>query len=245
MDGVSSIESDNEFEVLYACESGSRAWGFASSDSDYDVRGIFVYPKDRYLSILSARDTCSRSLPRDLDISLWDIRKALSHYRKSNATIYEWLQSPITYLDRNKFRDRLWEMREIYFSPLAAMHHYLGIAKGVLHRIEGAEIRIKQYFYILRPLLAAEWIGKDGTPPSVEFSDLYERAELTPDIRQLIQELWDQKVQATEKDAIPLIPELQAYIVKTWDALDEQCQTFSRKSTDAEPLDELFREMLG
>ncbi|MEM7371766.1 MAG: nucleotidyltransferase domain-containing protein [Bacteroidota bacterium] len=245
LDGMSSIEAENGFSVLFACESGSRAWGFASSDSDYDVRGIFAYPRDNYLSIVPRRDICSRTLPGDLDISCWDIRKALSHFRKSNATLFEWLQSPIFYLDRQNFRDRLWEMRESYFAPRVALHHYLGIAKGVLLRLEGEQIRIKQYFYILRPLLAAEWIAKTQQPPSVEFADLFEQATLSAGIRTIIQELWDQKIQVTEKDSISLIPELQAYIVQAWEALDEASQQYEKRETKVEPLNELFRDMLA
>ena len=242
--GLSEIEASRNLTVLYACESGSRAWGFASPDSDYDVRGIFVYPQSKYLSIRQAKDTVTVDLPGDLDISLWDIRKALSHILKSNATLFEWLQSPIVYTDHRGFRDRLWEMREVYFSPRAAMHHYLGIAKGVLERRGEDQIRIKQYFYILRPLFAANWISQFQTPPSVLFSELLEAVDLSPKLEQLIQELWEKKVNAKEKDSIPLIPELEGYIVREWQRLNEKTADFASQKGDSEPLDELFRLML-
>ena len=94
------IESRHGCRVLFAVESGSRAWGFASSDSDYDVRGVFAKPLDWYLQLKSdVPDTIVEELPGDIDVSLWDLRKALLQMAKSNASFLEWLGSPIIYRD--------------------------------------------------------------------------------------------------------------------------------------------------
>ncbi len=95
---LKKIEREHKVKILYAIESGSRVWGFASQDSDFDVRFIYVHHKDWYLSIESKRDVIEMPLEGDLDINGWDLTKALGLFRKSNPPLYEWLQSPIVYL---------------------------------------------------------------------------------------------------------------------------------------------------
>jgi len=124
------IEKEKGIRILYACETGSRGWGFASPDSDFDIRFIYVHPRDSYLSINNPQDTIS-SIFEDggevLDFNAWDLRKTLHHLRKSNATPCEWLQSPILYFQEENFREELWGMAQQFFNPQAAVHHYLGI----------------------------------------------------------------------------------------------------------------------
>src|SRR5690349_14763485 len=92
---LNKIENEFRVRILYACESGSRAWGFPSPDSDFDVRFIYVHDRDWYLSLSEDRDTIEKNLPGDLDIGGWDIRKTLRLISKSNVIPLEWLQSPI------------------------------------------------------------------------------------------------------------------------------------------------------
>src|ERR1051325_12100355 len=94
---IAQIGQEEQVQVLYACESGSRAWGFASTDSDYDVRFVYCHPSNWYLSILDRPDVIERPIENDVDLSGWDVRKALQLFRKSNPPLLEWLDSPILY----------------------------------------------------------------------------------------------------------------------------------------------------
>jgi uncharacterized protein len=121
---IKTIEKSHGVQVLYACESGSRAWGFASPDSDYDVRFIYVQPRKNYLSIHDRRDVIELPVNEILDINGWDIRKALQLFLKSNAPLYEWLQSPIVYQQETDFAAELRGLMPSYFSKRAGCHHY-------------------------------------------------------------------------------------------------------------------------
>jgi predicted nucleotidyltransferase len=132
---LSSIEKDEEVQILYACESGSRAWGFASADSDYDVRFIYLRPKKWYLSINleHKRDVIELPITSGLDVNGWDLRKALQLFQRSNPPLLEWLGSPIVYLEKYSVIPRMRELREICYSPIACQYHYYKMAKGNYH----------------------------------------------------------------------------------------------------------------
>ena len=157
---LNAIEYKSNVRILYACESGSRAWGFASPDSDYDVRFIYVHPREHYLSVDEQRDVIELPINDLLDINGWELRKALRLFKKSNGPLYEWLQSPVVYDQNNEFIDDLKNLMPHYFSPRANMHHYLSMAKTVFESdLAGGEVRLKKYFYALRPILACRWIA--------------------------------------------------------------------------------------
>jgi len=120
---IRDIEKERHVRILYACESGSRAWGFASPDSDYDVRFIYVQPVNHYLSIRERKDVIELPVNQLLDINGWDIRKALQLFLKSNGPLYEWLQSPIVYKEENGFAQKLRSLMPAYFSHRAGCHH--------------------------------------------------------------------------------------------------------------------------
>lgn len=158
LDKLRQIEKDNHIKILFACESGSRGWEFPSPDSDYDVRFIYVRTVNEYLSVAEKQDHLSFPINDELDIYGWDLTKVLRLVRKSNTTPFEWLQSPIVYLEEPGFRDELMVLCKLYFSQRSNTHHYLGIAKGAMNTMNAAgEITIKKLFYILRPLLASKW----------------------------------------------------------------------------------------
>src|SRR3954468_4332579 len=95
---LKQIEEHYKVKVLYACETGSRAWGFPSPDSDYDVRMIYVHEPDWYLSLSEGKDAIE-AMDGDLDVTGWDFRKCLRLLWKSNGTLLERIQSPIVYRD--------------------------------------------------------------------------------------------------------------------------------------------------
>jgi predicted nucleotidyltransferase len=170
-------------------ESGSRAWGFASPDSDYDVRFIYVRPKEFYLRLDKTRDVIEWQLDETLDINGWDIQKALILLHKSNPTLFEWNSSPIVYKTTDEWKS-IAAMINRYFVAKSGIYHYLSTAKtNYREYLKGDLVRYKKYFYVLRPLLACKWILAEGTPPPMEFQVLMEKyldADLKPDVEKLL-----------------------------------------------------------
>ena len=173
---LKSIEKQYDISVLYTCESGSRAWGFPSTDSDFDVRFIYAHRPQWYLTLNEKKDTITENFPNDLDVSGWDIRKALNHFAKSNATIYEWLDSPIVYLNSNGFAERLRNLVPDFFNPIKAFYHYSESGKKILEQERTDDsISVKKLMYVLRSFLACEWIFQKSSMPPTLFKNIYEQ----------------------------------------------------------------------
>lgn len=111
---LSELETEYQMRILSAVEYGSHAYGYASEDSDHDIRLIYVYPMERYLSLSSPKDSID-VMEGDLDISGWELKRTLSHVAKSNATFWEWIQSPVI-LDRLGFMEQLKNAARPYFA---------------------------------------------------------------------------------------------------------------------------------
>jgi predicted nucleotidyltransferase len=199
--------------ILYACESGSRAWGFESVDSDYDVRFIYLYPGSWYLSVFPGEDVIERPINDNLDISGWDLRKALQLLRKSNPPLLEWLQSPIVYQENPSAVSRLRGLIPHYYSPAACHYHYLHMAEGNYRQyLQGQEVWIKKYFYVLRPVLACLWIERGYGVVLTEFDKLVERVVDRPAVNQAIDELLRRKRAGEELDRGPRIPAISDFL---------------------------------
>ncbi|MCP4442340.1 MAG: nucleotidyltransferase domain-containing protein [Aureispira sp.] len=243
---LKELEQKYNITILYSCESGSRAWGFASPDSDWDVRFIYSYPKDYYLSIDSHEETLNFEIDEnDLDLAGWEIRKVLRLFRSSNATPYEWLQSPIHYMERFDFVNRLWQLRTEYFRPRATAHHYLGLTKKS-HKtgLQGEKFNIKKYFYVLRPLLAAWWIIEHKEAPPMEFVPLLALIKDQPDVYKAILELTERKKQANESDYIAPVPIIEQFITTTMEYCATHVGALPLDITPSDNLNALFRNLL-
>ncbi|MGJ7500597.1 nucleotidyltransferase domain-containing protein [Variovorax sp. ZT5P49] len=176
MEALRDIEAKHDVTVLFACESGSRGWGFASPDSDYDVRFIYVNRLPWYLTVMPRRDVIEVPISGDLDINGWDLRKALGLMRESNPTLLEWLRSPIMYRDDAVAMPRFRALSEAVFSNARGWHHYSSMAKkNFREHLQADEVRYKKYLYVLRPLLAARWIRSQPGVPPMRFADLAQR----------------------------------------------------------------------
>ncbi|RYD82360.1 MAG: nucleotidyltransferase domain-containing protein [Sphingobacteriales bacterium] len=241
---LKAIEQRENIRILYCCESGSRAWGFASNDSDYDVRFIYVHPQDWYLSINDKKDSIEYPLIGELDFGGWEIRKALRLMRKSNAVIFEWLQSPIIYLEKENFANRIWPLAEKCFAPKAAINHYLGLAVNTYNSIKSShQTKAKKYFYVIRPVLAAYWIAQKGTIPPMEYHKLLQLIG-DKNILSILENLLENKRTSAEGDLIDVIPELHGFLDSIFAFCDEKKNQFDRKHTDIVILDKFFREFL-
>ncbi len=186
---LNEIEEREHVKILHAVESGSRAWGFASPESDYDVRFLYIRPQEQYLRLDKTRDVIEWQLDNTLDINGWDIAKALRLLHKSNPTLFEWNASPIVYKTTTEW-EAVATMINRYFVAKSGLYHYLSTAKhNYCEYLKGETVRYKKYFYVLRPLLACKWILAKGTPPPMLFSELtkpYLEDAIKPDVEALL-----------------------------------------------------------
>ena len=243
---LNEIEKNHNVVILYACESGSRAWGFPSADSDYDVRFIYLRPVKWYLSVEEKRDVIEVPINEQLDINGWDLRKALQLFRKSNPPLMEWLGSPIIYMDKYSIRSSLREMGKSYYSPFTCFHHYLGTARNHYREAtQGEGIKIKSYFYTLRTLLATRWVEAGYGVIPTEFEILLERMVTSSALKAEIQELLNLKKTGIEKDHKPHLPGISEYIEVELARLENSQISLENKSAPYEILDNIFQKALA
>lgn len=210
---LTEIEEKENVRVLHAVESGSRAWGFASPDSDYDVRFIYVRTKNDYLRLETVKDTIDWELDETLDINGWDVRKALQHFHKSNATVFEWANSPIIYKTTDEWK-KIYETGKQYFSCRSAMYHYYGTAQKTYNEYLNEEyVKYKKYFYALRPILAAKWIEKKKCPPPVLFQELVDEV-LEEDMKAPVARLVERKIKMSESDKAKRLVKISNYLLE-------------------------------
>ncbi len=210
-----ALEIEHGVKILYACESGSRAWGFASLDSDYDVRFFYLQRPEWYLSINRERERDVIELPieGDLDINGWDLRKALQLFQKSNPPLLEWLGSPIVYMEPYTIADKMRALTPSCYSPLACMHHYFKMAKeNYRDYLQGEEVSLKKYLYVIRPILAVIWIERETGVMPTEFHKLIEGVVDDEAVKGAIMELLRVKIRGTELERGPKIPAISNFL---------------------------------
>ncbi|AUS08152.1 hypothetical protein C1X05_04460 [Laceyella sacchari] len=247
LDELRHIEEKHGVKILYACESGSRAWGFPSQNSDYDVRFLYVHPVAWYLSIEEKRDVIECPIHDMLDINGWELRKALKLFKKSNPPLLEWLYSPIQYHEAYTVAERLRQLAQKAFSPRAAIYHYLHMAKGNFRGyLTGERVKIKKYFYVLRPVLGCLWIQKHQTMPPLVFEQLVE--ELIPEgsrLRADIDALLVRKKAGDELDVGALVESIHVFLEEQIAHLEKVAGEMPvAEGVSTAQLDELFRSAL-
>lgn len=241
---LNEIEEKENVTILYAAESGSRAWGFASADSDYDVRFIYLRREADYLRLDQTSDVIQWQLDDVLDISGWDLKKTLQLLYKSNPTIFEWCSSPIVYMKKDAFLPFL-EILPQYFSPKKSMYHYWNTANTHLQRyFQEGEAALKKYFYVMRTLLATQWIYHNNTPPPMLLSELM-GAELEPSIQSEVERLLEIKKETPEAGRVSVNPLLVEYIEEQVLATKKMAENAeAAKEHGWEELNQVFREMV-
>lgn len=237
------IEETENVRIIMAIESGSRAWGFASPDSDYDVRFIYVRDAESYLKLEGIRDVIEWQLDDTLDINGWDLKKALQLLHKSNPTVFEWCASPIVYLEREEFAD-LKKLLPQYFSVKKSLFHYWHMAEtNYREYLKGPEVRVKKYFYVLRPLLAAKWILDNQSAPPMLFDELVD-AELENELRPELEKLLELKKFMPEMGMAPKIQIFNDYIESAMPEIKEIAAEIEDKSVEWDMLNEFFVRMI-
>ena len=237
---LKNLEAKHQMEILYACESGSRAWGFASPDSDYDIRFIYRRPMSSWLSVGSPPDTIECPIENDLDPAGWDLRKALGLLRKNNGALIEWLHSPICYSANDRFLQQIRTLVRENINQRDLSNHYRGLANQVYRsRIHEQEPSAKAYLYALRAILAAQFALDQNAPPPVAFAELIPTAP--PKVEQAIRELVTWKSTATENASPGNIDIIDTFLADSIPTLSERIATVSQIETPLAPYDNMLQ----
>ena len=233
------IEENYKVKILIAVESGSRAWGFASPDSDYDVRFIYVRPKEDYLKLEEVRDVIELPINGELDINGWDLQKTLRLLYRSNPTPFEWFSSPIVYMETS-FADQFRAIMNDYFSTKKSLYHYISMAKrNYREYLKGEMVKAKKYFYVLRPVLACYWVIEWNSPPPMLFSELV-AAELPERLRTEVEYLLDLKMNSPEVKEIPRIDAINEYLDESIAEIKTLAGNTKESFNDWRSLNDLF-----
>ncbi|MEM0915947.1 MAG: nucleotidyltransferase domain-containing protein [Planctomycetota bacterium] len=238
------VERDRNLRVLFACESGSRAWGFASNDSDFDVRFIYAYPVESYLRLNPPADAFDLHQDQDFDLAGWDIRKTCELLRKSNNALLEWLDSPIIYEADPEIAPRLIAMRQSCFCPKKSTYHYLSLAGGVFGkyiRDEPEPIR-KKYLYVLRPLACIVYMQTHDAQPPTRFDDVLAAIDLPQDVADAVATLVADKKSDHELGRGPADTLLNAWVESTLTAGEAFAEAAEPRPLDTKPLDQLITD---
>lgn len=236
---LNELEENRGLDILYACESGSRAWGFASPDSDYDIRFLYRRPiKECYL-VTAPSDTIEIPIKDDLDPGGWELRKALGLLAKSNGALIEWLHSPIVYRTNDAFLGEMRDLATQHLCRRGLANHYRGMAhQSVEAGLKKNAPTGKAYLYALRATLCARHVLKMGTPPPVVFDDLLHDLEI--EHRQAVDELLEWKKNAGEKDSPGRIPLLDRFVTESLADLGKACEALPPKSPAKDPFNDML-----
>ena len=243
---LSQLEEDKKIKILLACETGSRAWGFPSPDSDYDVRIVYVHDKDWYLSLKEKKDTIEWMLENnDLDITGWDLRKVLRLLWKSNPPLLERIQSQIIYKVDQQFLKEINALATSYYSKIATMHHYLSMAKKTFEELGQEEYKLKKLFYALRTSTACNWIIDKNEIPPIEFGIMLNELKISSGIKNKIRELIELKSGKGEGYLHSEESEIFEFISSNITNAENQAQSLPAAKGEFENLDKFFRNTLA
>lgn len=241
---LANIEQKHQIKILYACETGSRAWGFPSPDSDYDVRFLYVHEKDWYLNLGIKKDTIEYMVDETWDITGWDFRKSLLLLKKSNVPLIERFQSPMVYLGDANFKTEFKQLVQHYYSPVAVFYHHYSLAKKFWEELKDKEeIKLKSYFYLIRSLLSCNWIIKDNSvlPMHIEGLMVLIDDETKLELRKLI----ELKSTVGEKYLHPTNEYLNNWIIIIWELIEASKDNLKAVNTDFSLLNQFFLKTLN
>ena len=243
---LSETQDNYSVKIPLAIESGSRGWGFASPDSDYDCRFIYVNKKDWYISVFDKQDFIEYAADEVFDINGWDLKKVIVHILKSNAVIFEWLSSNEIYMKNEAVVKILLDLCNQFFNPIAVSHHYLSLAVNKYKEITIDEkIKLKKYFYILRPLANIKYIETYGKMPHMECYKTLSEIDIDNDILNEINRLSEQKKLVNESFVIPQSKLLLDYFDNEIKRQDSRLKEMKfNKNKDYNPADVAFRKII-
>ncbi|WP_216830227.1 nucleotidyltransferase domain-containing protein [Alkalihalobacterium elongatum] len=248
VEALSRIEAEHEVKIIYACEAGSRAWGTASEESDYDVRFIYIHPVSWYLSIEQKREVMDIQLTAELDMVGWDMRKTLALLKKSNPTILEWLQSRIVYHENPLIVAECKSLSKKTFSEKTCLYHYLNMAKrnakGSFHSPD-AYANVKLVLNVVKPLLACRWIKKYHSMPPNEFVYLMDHIPKSGVLRTEVEAILEKKLKREKEISINELGAIQKFIEEQIGCLTDYVKRLEEnKKADTDAFDQLFQRTL-
>ncbi len=247
MHRLAKTEREQGVRILLAVESGSRAWGFASANSDFDVRFIYARPTAWYLAVdlEERRDVIEYAITDDIDLNGWDVRKTLRLLWKSNPTIVEWLQSPFIYSEVGGFAQNARALLPLVYSCASGIYHYRNMAKTNYRGYLRADlVPLKKYFYVLRPLLSVRWLERYDTPAPIEFSRLLHLIEGEPELLADIAILLEKKSASAELGLSKPFAGINAFIVAELERLEAMVPIHRQKPEPLGQLNTLFHATL-
>jgi predicted nucleotidyltransferase len=244
---LQTIVVEKGVQILYACESGSRAWEFASQDSDYDVRFLYIRPPEAYLELDTPRDVIECPIVDDLDVNGWDIFKALRLLRKSNPPLLEWLYSPIVYQETSPWIAQLRTIAQQSYATPAIFYHYRHMAYGNYHQYiqQKTQVPLKKYLYALRPVIALCFIEEHSSFPTTSFLQTLANVRIEQTVREHIEELIVRKQASREIGQGDADPILNAFIEKHLARWNTSTFAHDEKYEMTKQLNELLRDMLN
>jgi len=244
---LNDLEKEKGIEILFACETGSRAWGFPSPDSDYDVRIIYKHNRDWYLSLTEEKDTIEVFYDNnDIDISGWDLRKSLRLIWKSNAAMIERIQSPIIYKKNSEFIEGINLIAQRTYSRISTIHHYLSMAKKKLSDVEESPVyKLKNFFYALRASVACLWILEKEKMPPIEFGIMLNRLEIDKNLVSRIKELIEFKSGISESYMHKGEQDLIMFMKMCIERAETEAMNLPASNGEMNQLNEFFRKTLG
>jgi uncharacterized protein len=243
---LKDIEQSQQVKILYAIETGSRAWGFPSPHSDYDVRIIYRRAPDWYLSLTDKKDTFEMMLADgELDFSGWDIKKCLQLMWKSNGALLEWLQSPIIYQEEQHIGALLKDYAGRCFSPITTLHHYLGMAKNSFAEVDGKQdIKLKKLFYALRATFACKWLLEKEAIPPIVFMEMVDTLDFDDALKTKIVALIELKAGKSEAYIHPAQEDLNQFIHTELQIAEQAFARLPGRKQKEVDLDTLFKNIV-
>lgn len=242
LEKLKEIEEQKGIEILFAVESGSRAWGFASPDSDYDIRFVFKRQTEDYLDLWEKKDTIEFMTEDDLDGSGWDLKKATLLLAKSNASFLGWLFSPIVYINNGSCLEEMRKLANENFNPVAGFYHYHSMNKGFQEQLENEDLKLKPFFYAIRTALSANWILNQETIPPVLFSEFFQFLNLQE--VELLKELIVIKAEQKELAQFSIDKRLIALAKEIVNQNNEGKNSLPTKKPDLKAFNHFFKQLI-
>lgn len=239
---LEALEREQGIRVLFAVAAGSRARGIASAESDFDIRFLYIRPREDYLRLEGIRDVLEEAVDDSWDLAGWDLSKALRLLHSGNTQIWEWMHSPVVYRDRD-FRSRFLTLMEQYFSRRTMAAYYLNVTRAHLKRVQGDSIKVKLYLYIVQYLMAAKYVLDRGAFPPMDYREL--TAVLPEPFHEEVAQLLRQKLERPDQPLTDRREALLAYLERETAAAEAQLRQLPREEhRDWEGLNSFFLEML-
>lgn len=246
------VEREHDVRILWAIESGSRAWGFPSPDSDYDCRFLYVRRIDDYLGLRPKRDVIETPLDKVFDVNGWDVRKALGLMVKGNATVGEWLRSPIVYRGDAAVRDELLALADAATDRRALANHYVHVARNNLALLETTGAA-KKFLYALRPAVTLRWmrLREGSATPPMDLPTLVAGAAVPDDVREAVDDLVRRKSLTREMGSLPVPRVLLDFVEAELHGVEAKLAEASPPAADADRerawalAEHAFRRLVG